>query len=415
MSTTNLFSNMLNQYLPVELMREELIKRTYLLQKVQMDESWNGGNLIIPFQGQKASSLEFGQLPADGDISAYKYVRGSISVQPEVWHSMYFNEKDLFQSQGKKIPEQTFLKMLPDQIDSSIQYIKDMLSIHLLSGYLSVATSDGTVGGVLGVDRVDRFDLDQKISIVDGNTASANYYVINVSVDNETITVSATRGGAAADISAYTVAQAAKVYVPGAQASGMTSLRSQLLNAANGGSTTLFGQTKTAYTYLQAVQIDGTAVSASNILTKIFDGYTKRQRLAKSGKIPEVVMSFKHLGSVLKLLDTQKGPFYVDPKTRSTSNFGWSTVQIGSVSGELLTFTGVQEMPDTDIMYLDWDGITFYSNQLIYRRSDPGDGKNFFPVRNQSGFYYLVDHTVQGDLVVHAPWKQAIMYGIPNY
>jgi hypothetical protein len=85
------------------------------------------------------------------------------------------------------------------------------------------------------------------------------------------------------------------------------------------------------------------------------------------------------------------------------------------VSGEILTMTAIQEMPDTEIHYLDWDGITFYSNQLIYRRKDPQDGKNFFTERNTTGFIYIVDHVCAGDLVVHAPWKQAIMFGIPGY
>jgi len=412
---------MLNQYLPVELLKEELIKRDYLLQKVQMDKSWNGGELIIPFQGQHASSVEFGALPASNDLAAYKYIRGSISTQPEVWSTLYFNERDLFQNQGKKMPEQTFLKMLPDQIEAMVMYFKMVLSTHLLGGpQFATLTVDGTAGGVIEVDRVDRFTLDQKVSLQDNNTAAAFYYVINVNVNggtlgNGSVTLSASRGGAAADVSAYTVAQSAKVYHPGAQTAGMTSLSSQLLSAANGGSATLFGQTKTAYSYLQAVQIDGTGVSASNILTKIFDGYTKRQRLAKSGKIPEVLMSFKHFGSILKLVDTQKGPFNVVPNSRTTSNFGWQTLQIGSVSGEILTMVAIQEMGDDVIHYLDWDGITFYSNDLIYRRKDPGDGKEFFTSRATTGYTYIVDHVCAGDLVVHAPWKQAIMYGIPNY
>lgn len=421
MSTDRLFSSMLNQYLPVDILKEELIKRDYLLQKVQMDKSWNGGELIIPFQGQHASSVEFGALPASNDLAAYRYIRGSISTQPEVWSTLYFNERDLFQNQGKKIPEQTFLKMLPDQIDAMVDYFKMVLSTHLLGGpQFATLTVSGTAGGVIEVDRVDRFTIDQKVSLQDGDTAAAFYYVINVDVNggtlfNGSVTLSATRGGAAADVSAYTTGQAAKVYHPGAQTAGMTSLSSQLLSLANGGSSTLFGQTKTAYSYLQAVQIDGSAVSASNILTKIFDGYTKRQRLAKSGKIPEVLMSFKHFGSILKLVDTQKGPFNVVPNSRTTSNFGWQTLQIGSVSGEILTFVAIQEMSDDVIHYLDWDGITFYSNDLIYRRKDPGDGKEFFTSRATTGYTYIVDHVCAGDLVVHAPWKQAIMYGIPNY
>lgn len=414
MGTNRDFQSMLNQYLPLDLLKEELIKRDYLMQKVNHVEDWKGGELIVPFEGQHASSLEFGALPAQNDISRYNYVRGSISTQPEVWSTLAFNHRDLMEHDGK-IPESTFLKILPNQIEAMMMYFKMCISVHLLNNKaIAKATADGTAGGVLAVDRVDRFTIDQKVSLDDDNSAAATYYVINVNVYDETITLSATRGGAAADISAYTLAQNAKVYHPGAQSAGMTGLPSQLLSAANGGSTSLFGQTKTAYSFLQAVQIDGTGVSATNILQKIFDGYTKRQRLAKSGKTPEVLMSYKHLGSIIKLLDTQKGPFNVIPNSQKVQSYGWSTIQIGSVSGQILTMVGVQEMSDSEIYYLDWDGINFYSNGLFKRRKAP-DGKEYFEVRDTTGYLYLLDHCLFGDLVVTAPWKQAVMYGIPAY
>jgi hypothetical protein len=42
MATPQTFQNMLNEYLPLDLMKEELIKRDYLMQKVTHDESWKG-------------------------------------------------------------------------------------------------------------------------------------------------------------------------------------------------------------------------------------------------------------------------------------------------------------------------------------------------------------------------------------
>jgi hypothetical protein len=405
---------MLNQYLPLDLLKQEFIKRDYLMQKAEQIENWKGGELIVPFQGQHASSIEFGQLAAQNDIAKYKYIRGSITTQPEVWGTLLFNHRDLMEHDGK-IPESTFLKILPDQIDSMMMYFKMVVSTHLLGGpHFAVVTVDGTVGGVLGVSRIDRFTKDQKIVLIDGNTAAATYYVINVNVYDETITVSATRGGAAADVSAYTVAQAAKVYHPGANTAGMTSLGSQLLSPANGGTSTLFGQNKVDHDFLQSVQIDGTGVSASNILAKIFDGYVKRMQLAKGGKAPEVLMSFKHFGSCLKLLETQKGPFNVVPNSRKVSVYGWDTIEVGSVSGQVITLVGIQEMEDDKIFYLDWSSIKFYSNGMFKRRKAP-DGKEYYEVRETSGYFYILDHCLFGDLVCTAPWKNAVMYGIPNY
>jgi hypothetical protein len=371
------------------------------------------------FEGQHASSIEFGQLAADTDIAKYNYVRGQITTMPEAWGSMRFEHRDLMEHDGK-IPEKSFLKILPAQIEDFMMYMKMTVSVNMLNGpHFATATVDGTVGGVLEVDRVDRFTLSQKVVLDDNNSAPGTYFVIAIDINGGTlgagsVTLSATRGGAAADISAYTVAQAAKAYHPGAQAGSFTSLKSQLLSLANGGSASLYGQTKLSYPFLQAVQIDGSAVSASNILQKIFDGYVRRMILGKGGKAPEVLMSFKHFGSVLKLLETQKGAFNVVPMSKKTSAYGWDTIEVGSVSGQTLMLVGIQEMDNDAIMYLDWDTITFFSNGMFKRRTAP-DGKQYFELRSTSGYAYVLDHCLFGELVCHAPWKNAIMHSIPNY
>lgn len=419
MATSRDFQSMLNEYLPIELMKAEMMKRDYLLQSAEMDDGWKGGNLIVPFEGQNASSVEFGQLAADTDISKYKYVRGQISTQPEAWGTMRFEHRDLMEHDGK-IPEKTFLKILPGQIDDFLTNMKMVVSVNMMNGsHFATATVDGTAGGVLEVDRVDRFSIDQKVALIDGNTASGTYYVIAINVNggtlkNGSVTLSATRGGAAADISAYTVAQAAKVYHPGAATASFTSLKGQLLSAANGGTANIFGVSKLAQPYTQAIQIDGSAVSATNILQKLFDGYTRRQILGKGGAAPEVVMSLKHFGSALKVIETQKGGFNIVPNSRKVSQYGYDQIEIGSVSGQTLKLVGIQELDDDAIMYLDWSVITVYSNGMFKRRTAP-DGKQYFEVRSTSGYAYILDHCFFGDVVCKAPWKCAIMYGIPNY
>ena len=49
-NTDRSFSTMLNQYLPNQLLREELIKRDWFLQNVKKDQSWEGGTIIVPFE-----------------------------------------------------------------------------------------------------------------------------------------------------------------------------------------------------------------------------------------------------------------------------------------------------------------------------------------------------------------------------
>lgn len=298
MSTSRDFQSMLNEYLSIDLMKEELVKRDYLLQKVDRDDSWKSGTIPVPFEGQHASSVSFGSLAADTNISKYKYVRGQLTSYRELWGSLRFEHRDLMEHDGK-IREASFLKILPGQIDDYVTYMKMAIAVNMFDGpSFAKLTVSGNVSGEIEVDRVDRFTIDQEVWLKDGNTASAQYFVIAIDVNGGTlskglVTLSASRGGAAADVSAYTTGQAAAVYHPGADTESFTSLKSQLLSAANGGSTQIFGQTKTAYPYLQAVQYDGSAMSATTVLSTIFAAYSRRQQLAKSGALPEVIMSYK--------------------------------------------------------------------------------------------------------------------------
>jgi hypothetical protein len=219
----------------------------------------------------------------------------------------------------------------------------------------------------------------------------------------------------AADVSAYTVgAQDAKLYHVGAQAESFTSLSSQLLSLANGGSAQLFGQTKTSYPYLQAIQYSGASISSTNLLSHLFAAYTKRQTHAKSGALPEFLMSFKHFGTAIAQIETQKGGFNVAPNSRKANQYGWQEITIGSVSGEFIKLVGVQEMTDANIYCLDWSGITLYTNGFLQRRKAP-DGLEYHSVRATTGYSYVLDHVLAGDIVVKNPWKQLIIHSIPAY
>lgn len=429
MSTTRSFQAMLNEYLAIDLLKGELKQQDYLLSKVDMDEGAKGGAVIVPFEGQYASSVEFGALADDTDISQYAYVRGSLSPNVEAWGSLVFNHRDLMQNDGK-INEKSFLKILPGQITDFVKAMKCAISVNALNGsHFATFTVNGTAGGVIEVDRVERFTLSQKLVIDDGNSSPLTVYVIAIDVNGGTlgagaVTVSATRGGAAADVSAYTVAQGAKCYHPGAQASSYTSIKSQLLSFANGGPATVFGQTKLSYPYLQATQLDGSAVSATNILGTIFSGAARMQQLGRNMMDMEVVMSLKHMGSILALLEIgggtnpgspYKGAFNVVPGSRKVSAYGWTEITVGSPAGHTLKLVGILDM-DNDWIWFNggWDTVTMYSNGGLQRRKAP-DGKEFYEKRATSGFVYILDHVLEADMAIKALFKHGIMHSIPNY
>ncbi len=409
MATTTSFSTMLNQYLPVSMLFDEVKKRNWLLQNIEQDNSWLGGTLVVPFLGAVGSSVTFGSLAASSDIAEEIAVRGSISSYKELAGSMIFNSTDLMQH--GKISEQNFLKIIPDAIDRHVSLIAGTLSQNMLTGsFVAAATADGDSSGNITVAQPDRFQIGQKVSVDDDNSSPATGYVRTINLNSGVLTIyDARSGGSVVNLSGYTVAQNAKIYNDGQQANAFSSLPDALLSSANGGSSTILGQTKTDYPFLQAINVSGADVTASNILSKIFDAYVTVRRLG-GGKPFKVVMSYKHYGSCLKALESAKGAFNVVPKSKETQVFGWDSIMVGGFAGTL-ELVAVQEMNDTQIYFLDMSSMKFYTNGGIRRFVDP-DGNEYYKIRNTTGYQLIIDHFCFGDLVVQEPRKNGIMYSI---
>jgi hypothetical protein len=400
---------MLNEYLPEKLLLDELKKRNWALQNIEQDDSWLGGTLIVPFLGAVGSTVTFGSLASSSDIAEEISVRGQVSAYKEVWGSMLFNETDLLQH--GKLSEQNFLKIIPDAITRHADYLSGVISQNLLTGStVAKATADGTVGGNITVAQPDRFQIGMKVSVDDDNSSPVTGYISTINMNTGVLLIVTARGGATpVDLSAYTVAQNAAIYNDGQQANGFDNIPNQLLSSANGGAANHLGVAKTSYPFLQAINVSGASYNASTLLGGIFDAYVTIRRLG-GGKPYKVVMSFKNYGSILKALETQKGAFNVIPNAKKTEAYAYDSIMIGGFAGTL-ELTAVQEMDDDKILFLDMSTLKFYTNGGIRRRRAP-DGKEFFEVRNTSGFQYIVDHCLFGEFVVNHPKKNGIMFGI---
>lgn len=410
MGTSRTFQAMLNEFMPNTLLMHETIERSWFFKNVEMNNSWKGGNLVVPFEGAGASSIAFGALTDSADIAESQYVRGNVADYKEAWGSIILHQRDLMDHSGK-IPESTFLSLVPKEIEKFTNKMKQAISTQLLIGsHFAKFTANGTAGGVIAVDHIDRFDIGQKLEIDDNDSAALVVYVIAINLNDSTITVSATRGGAAVDVSAYTTAQSAKCYHPGVLTNGtFNSLASTLLSAANGGSATVHGVTKTLWPALQALNYSGAAFTASNLLDSLFDVYTDVRGKGK-GNATKIVLSYKHLGSIMKKIELNKGAYYVT-KQPTTNVYGWTTITLGSVKGEL-EITAVMEMDNDLIMFIDMSTLTFYSNGGIKKRQAP-DGKEYFEVRSAAnGYSYIMDLCLFGENVCTLPANNAIVYGV---
>jgi hypothetical protein len=402
---------MLNEYLPNELLKEEFIKRDYLLTKIEKDNTWKGGNLVVPFKAAGASSVAFGSLTASDNVAEDKYVRGGVSTYKEIWGTMLFNQRDLYEHD--MVSEQNFLKILPNTVEDFMDYMKNVVSINLMNGewFAKLTAASSANDGLITVDRPDRFAIGQKVIVAAASDATG--YVKEINMNTKVVKLVTTRGGSTVyDFSGNNAASGAKCYNDGAQTSGnaFASLRGSLLSAANGGDSSLYGVSKVLYPYLQAINVDGAGVTAVNIMEKIFDALTTIRQLGK-GNPSDVVMSYKNFGSVLKVIEGSKGAFNVAPGSQTASQYGWTEIEVGSVTKGGLKIVAVQEADDDIIMFLDWRSMKFHSNGFFRKRVAP-DGKEYFEIRNTTGYQYIIDVCLFGELVVIRPSYCGILYGI---
>lgn len=411
MATTRTFQDMLNEYLPNELLKEEFVKRDYVMSKVEKDNSWLGGSLIVPFKAAGASTVVYGGLAASNDIAEDKYVRGSVSGHVEIWGSLIFNHRDLMEHD--KVSEQNFLKILPGTVEDFMDYLKNVVSVNFMKGaHFAKLTAAATANdGLITVDRPDLFVIGQKVKLADGGSDITGY-VKEINMNTKVVLMVTARGGSTPlDFSGgENLDSGAFCYNDGADSTSFTSLRASLLSAANGGSSSLYGVTKTLYPYLQAINVSGADITAANIMSKIFDALTQIRQFGK-GNPTDVVMSYTNMASCIKVIEASKGAFNVVPGSMRASQYGWTEVEVGSVTKGALKLVAVQEADEDVIMFLDWRGIKFYSNGFFRKRMSP-DGIEYFEVRNTTGYQYIVDMCLFGELVVQRPSYCGILHSI---
>lgn len=411
MATSRNFSEMLNEYLTNDLLKEEMVKSDWFLTNIEKDNNWKGGALVVPFRGAQASTLKFGGLTNSGEIGQSKYVRGSVTNQPEVWGSMIFNARDLMEHD--KISEQNFLKLLPDEVEDFIRYMKMAVSLSFTNGdAFDVAAADGGADGTVIVSRVERFEIGMKVVVVSDAPLSVAGFVGAVNMETSDVTIVTQRFGATpVDLSAYLAADDTRFYFDGHEtaANRLTALKSSLLSAANGGSAALYGQTKLAYPYLQAINVSGTGITSTNILSSLFTAFgTVRQK--GRGNPTVAIMSHKRINHIRAVLEEAKQPYKRADQDKA-GVYQWEEITVFSERGQI-TCVGIYEMDDDWIGIIDKRALKIHSNGFFKKHQQP-DGNEYFTIRGSEGYQYIVDICFFGDMVLKAPSICGIIHSIP--
>lgn len=415
---------MLKKFNPYNLLKDEMIKRTYFVNKVSTNSKYMGGVMDIAFKAAKGSSYRMGKLVAANDITQSKYVKGHVEGYKEIWGALKFYDHDLVRHTTL---EQSYVAKLLDEIPEFIEGMKEKVSLAMLCGpsYVFVTDITGSDTGNLVVDRPEFLELGQYVEI-GATVAKKTGYVSRINMNSGAILVvtamtDVDAGTNPVDLSAATaviVGDSLRIKDGFDTSLQFTDLPTQLLSPANGGSATLYGKTKAQYPFLQSFEADGAAIADGKMLGFLFDTFTKHKRIGKKANITEIIMSYKNLGNAMKELEYQAAAGTVGDGRQFTSSdykvspFGWSEISVSTVTGQKVKLVAINEMRDDLIYGIDWSGVQMYSNGMFEMRKSPKSGDYFYEERTEDGYVYIVDVRFFGELVVSRPSYQFVIHSI---
>ena len=414
------FSAMINEYLPYELLKNELFGDDVLLKKIDIKEGWlDGATLQVPFKEASASTVVYGELEAESDIAQSVLEKGSLSAHKTVTSSLRFAHRDLQDHKGG-VSKKSFLKILPNELDDHLKLLRGLIVNNFLNG-VKLAVVKGTVdstdaaAGILPVNNPQKLKLNMKLDFLvnAADSTPTTVYVKELDIPARKAKFVTARGGVT-PVDFTAVGQVAVVdsflTLPKAWGKGFVSIKDMLLPAAVGGVAQIAGKTKSAYSYLQAYAKSGSNITATSILTPLFDMQTEICTYTPA-EPKEIWMSYKNLGTSLKEIEKSKGAFNIVPGSRKTDVFGYDTVEIGSVAGGTLKLVGIKIMDDDFIAFMDNGVLDFHTDSFIRRIKSP-DGLEYHTTRTVNGYFHIIDHECHGDLMLNKPNGCGVLHSI---
>lgn len=418
MATTQSLTDLIKRYQPMDLFVEEMKKRNYVWSKCKKKSGWvRGATLVVPFEGGEYNSLSYGALTDTTDVGSMTAVQGTLAGPKELWGTMKFAEADL---DATKSLEAAFATLVPKKTSQFVERMTGRASIDMLNGFVasikSVSPVNGTdnnddpVNGIVYIDHPEYLTIGERVNVDDDDSAvlTSAAYVVAIDYNTRLVTVQNARtGGTAVDLSIYTQGQNARIYTVGGATAGFTSLRSQLLSAANGGTSTQFGVTKATYPFLQSLNFNGASITAANILDVVNDFFFDVKALGK-GNTTEILMSWKNWKNCAQSLQSQKRFMQGERKGGN----GYNSLSLMGPENDFM-ITAVREIADDTMFILDWDVIQFHGDQFFERKRHL-NGEEYFLERATSGYSYLQDIKLVGDIICVAPSYCGIVHSI-NY
>lgn len=405
-----------------ELMREKALPKViedvfkehnFVWNKLEKDRSWtNGVEYQIPWELAEADNHEFGGLVDEDDIGEGLYAKPKIYDQAELWSTLDFHEKDLDRHKGNM--EDSFLDILPSKLKKMTRRTKAIISAALIrGGSIGVAETDGNASGELTVDRPQLLTIGMKVLIKDSASQTTGY-VRKIHIQSRKITIfDARKAGAAVDLSAFTVAQGAGLYVVGADTENFFTFQDYLLPASEGGKDEVYESRfkKDDFPLLQPMVFDGGAsgmnITASNVLDKLYDLYFDAKEYGKieSG---ELLVPYHIFKACAKKLQSNKQYH----NGEAMAGVGFDTITIMGGRGAM-KLTALDILRNDQMMMINWEDF-FFAGDKFFDRKRQLDGREYYTIRKKTGYVHIVDSVFRGNLLCKKLSSSLIVHSVPK-
>lgn len=421
------------------------LKRNLWIKKLMEEKGWigtgeldGGGSLprnskVIAFLGSETHATKIGAFQDPDKIQIADPIRGLVESFVDMTGSMRVRQNDIKAHQGKGLVT-SLLGKFDKQTDHAMSGFNLAIEDGILNGSVisTVSSIASCASGLLTLDSVEKIGIGMGVQLggSDATSKGGEFFVTAVNKNTGVCEFSATLGGGAANLTNYVASTAALTYVcvngsvstsTGLVAYGFDSLQSILLSAANGGGSTYLGKTKTAYPFLQAMNKDGSEMTASDMLPRLFEYYHKdialKTRHPEGVKPSDVMLSPLNYAIALISLEQYKGAFYRNTDAKANP-YGWESITLGSkTSGGELRLNRVENLGNTIIPIVNMDTFALTSMNGIEFIEDPnnaGNDKYWYVVRatTAAAYTWVLDFVLSAQFVCGNPESNAIIHSV---
>lgn len=406
-------NGLLRQYGKHTVFVNEFKKLNWFWNQLEKDTTWVPSQPYpVHFETGEMSTFMMGGLPTAAQTKSATYASGLVQAPASLIGTMKLHQKDLKRHASTRA---SFLEFWPKKSKQFVKRMEEKASRLLLSdgslcSVLSVVTP---AAGKITVDRPGMLTIGEMLHLDDNDSAPVTVYVKTIDINTKEVELCSDAAlTTPIDVTAYTTAQAAKLYVVQGTVEKYNSLRSLILPLSLGGSDSIHGVDKKAGGPLLQPMI--TSAAAANTMEKfvqlMYDFYIAWDGGGRSENV-QYLCSYRNFGYIVKYLESTGRHF---TKEDVSTGYGFKTIKIVGPAGDM-KITVLRDCDDDFMPLVDFSALEFAGQDFFNMKHQP-NGDMFYTERvsgNGGGYLHLIDVELEGQLVCTKPANLGGIHSIP--